>query len=306
MYAPIVLTVYNRPKHTKRVIRALRANDLALQSDLFIYSDGPRTPKDRKAVGEVRKILVKQRGFKSVTVVRSVKNKGLAASVIQAVTEVINRYGKVIVLEDDLIVQKYFLNVMNQMLNFYERDSRIASVTAFMLSTRLIKLPSGYSADVFFNLRPSSYGWATWKNRWRKVDWDVKDFTQFLKDRKAQRKFNTAGKDLTPQLVAQQKGMIDSWAVRWAYHSVRNGLITVQTTKSYIQSIGYDSSGTHTRNENYFFEQDDLATRKELRLRPFEGKVDLDMVRRYTLHNRISWPYIKKKLLSKFGILIKF
>jgi hypothetical protein len=192
------------------------------------------------------------------------------------------------------------------MLDFYRKDRRIGSVTAFMLSARLVKLPKDYSDDVFFNLRPSSYGWGTWKDRWSKVDWEVRDFTKFIKNRRAQREFNKGGSDLTAQLIAQQKGLIDSWAVRWAYHSFRKSLITVQTTQSYIQSIGYDSSGTHTRDENYFFEQDSLAKRRELKLKPFAGKADMDLVRRYTLHNRLSWPYIKKKLLSKFGILIRF
>lgn len=304
-YAPIILTVYNRADHAKQVLDSLSKNELAKKSELYIYSDGPKKEQDEAKVKAVRDVLKNVKGFKKVTVIAAPKNKGLANSVIGGVTDIVNKYGKVIVLEDDLLTQKYFLTVMNQMLDYYESDERIASVTAFMQTTRQVKLPSNYTKDVFFNVRPCSTGWGTWKNRWAKVDWEVKDYNQFTSDKSKQKEFNKGGKDLSGMLAAKMAGKVDSWAIRWTYHVFKNHLTTVQTTKSYVDNIGYDASGTNTKDETYFFRQNSLAKKKVLDLIPYEGDITWNIVRRYVKPYTFSWVYIKKKLYSKLGILIK-
>ena len=208
-YAPILLTVFNRADYAKKVLDSLAKNELAKFSELYIYSDGPRRIEEEEKVRAVREVLKNVKGFKKVTVVAAPKNKGLANSVIGGVTDIVNRYGKVIVLEDDLLTQKYFLNVMNQMLDYYELDNNVGAVTAFSQSVRQMKFPKDYKQDTFFNVRPTSTGWGTWKNRWEKVDWKVSDFEQFMSNRSMQKEFNRGGKDLTPMLKAKMKGKID-------------------------------------------------------------------------------------------------
>lgn len=305
-YAPILLTVFNRANHARQVLDRLAKNELAKYSELFIYSDGPRNPKEEKIIKEVRDVLKNVKGFKKVTVVAAQKNKGLANSIITGVTDIVNKYGKVIVLEDDLLTQKYFLNVMNQMLDYYESDKRVAGVTAFMQTTRQVRVPNKYVEDIFFNIRPCSTGWGTWKSRWEKVDWNVSDFKEFIQNLSLQKEFNKGGKDLTTMLKAKMEGKVDSWAIRWTYHIFKNHLAFVQTTKSYIDNIGYDASGINSKDETYFFRQNSLAEKKVLKLIPFEGNITWNIVKRYVAPYTFGWIYIKKKLYSKLGILIKF
>lgn len=305
-YAPIMLTVFNRPEHAKKVLESLAKNELAKFSELYIYSDGPRKPEEEEKIKAVRDVLKNVKGFKKVTVVEAPKNKGLANSVITGVTDIVNKYGKVIVLEDDLLTQKYFLNVMNQMLDSYESDTRIAGVTAFMQTSRQVKLPKKYKEDIFFNIRPCSTGWGTWKNRWERVDWKVSDFKKFIQNRSIQKEFNKGGKDLTTMLKAKMEGKVDSWAIRWTYHVFKNNLAFVQTTKSYIDNIGYDASGINSKDETYFFRQNSLAEKKVLKLIPFKGNITWNIVKKYVAPYTFGWAYIKKKLYSKLGILIKF
>lgn len=305
-YAPILLTVFNRADHARKVLDSLAKNELAKFSELYIYSDGPRKPEEEAKVKAVREVLRNVKGFKKVTVVAAPKNKGLANSVIGGVTDLVNKYGKIIVLEDDLLTHKYFLTVMNQMLDYYESDKHIAAVTSFMQSTRQVKLPKNYTEDVFFNVRPCSTGWGTWNDRWEKVDWNVSDFDEFINDKSRQREFNRGGKDLTPMLKAKMEGKIDSWAIRWTYHVFKNHLLIAQTTRSYVDNIGYDASGTNTKDETYFFRQESLATKKELELVTSMGEATWSIVNRYAAPYTFGWTYIKKKLYSKLGILIKF
>ena len=118
--APIILFVYNRPEHTKKTLESLKINELASESSLFIFSDGSKNENDKKSVDEVRKYISTISGFKEIKIILREKNLGLADSVISGVTEVIEKYGKAIVLEDDIVTSKYFLKFMNEALDFYE------------------------------------------------------------------------------------------------------------------------------------------------------------------------------------------
>ena len=240
--SPIVLFVYNRPDHTRRTLEALRGNDLAGQSRLFIFSDGPKGEDDAACVAEVSDIIGGVSGFASVEIVERECNYGLAESIIAGVTEIVERFGRVIVLEDDLITAPGFLRFMNDALAFYEQDERIFSVTGVHFP---IALPDGYPRRIYLSHRASSWGWGTWDDKWNKADWDVRDFDDFARDRKAQTLFNRGGEDLTDMLLAQQRGLTDSWAIRWCYTHFRNGAFCLYPTTSLLMNIGYDGTGVH-------------------------------------------------------------
>ncbi|WP_372715180.1 glycosyltransferase, partial [Ilyobacter sp.] len=127
--APIALFVYNRPKETEGLIKSLKNNKLAEDSPLFIFSDAPKSEEQREKVSETRDIIKKISGFKNIEIFESEENKGLARSIIEGVTQIINRYGKIIVLEDDLILADDFLEYMNEALEMYEDNDSIWSVT---------------------------------------------------------------------------------------------------------------------------------------------------------------------------------
>jgi hypothetical protein len=257
--APIILFVYNRPEHTRQTVEYLSKNSLAESSKLFIFSDGPKNEKDKQKVSEVRKYLKSIQSFSEIKIVEREKNLGLATSVISGVNQIFKSYEKVIVLEDDIISSPSFLNFMNDALNFYTEDKRIFSVSGYPYP---IKIPNSYSKDVFIAHRASSWGWGTWKDRWEKVDWEIKDFENFLKDKNSQILFNKAGEDLLPMLKSQMKGGVDSWAIRWTYAQLKNNAFCLYPVSPLCKNIGTDSSGTHSSSSKKLSVELDLSGRE--------------------------------------------
>ncbi|HOO91702.1 MAG TPA: hypothetical protein PLA74_12835 [Syntrophales bacterium] len=259
--ASIVLFVYNRPWHTRTTIEALRKNDLADKSDLFIFSDGPKGDNDTGHVFEVREYIRSITGFKSIQIMVHKENHGLANSVIAGVTEVIKNNGRTIVLEDDLVTSPYFLHFMNSALRFYQDTENVFTICGYNYPPSLVKIPRDYPHDVFFSYRNSSWGWATWKDRWLKADWQVSDYSSFKEDRCKQKSFNRGGDDLSDMLIDQKEGRIDSWAIRWTYtHFVHNAL-ALWPVHSFVNNIGHDNSGTHSKKTDRY--KNDLTTTRE-------------------------------------------
>ena len=240
--APVVVFCYNRPLHLQRTLESLAANPLAADSDLIVYSDGPRTEHDAENVKVIRTYLGRLAGFRSVEVKASAKNKGLARSVIEGVSAVIDRFGRAIVMEDDLLCTVDFLQYMNDGLDTFEENPLVMSISGY--SFGLSALPD-YPEDTALVLRASSYGWATWKDRWAKVDWAVSDFGELMNSAEKKDRLKDAGEDILPMIIKQQKGLINSWAVRWTYHHVKAGGYCLVPVRSKIKNIGDDGSGSN-------------------------------------------------------------
>lgn len=251
--APILLFTYNRIDHLNTTINSLLKNNLAGESNLIIFSDGAKNGNDKKYVDEVRAQLKKINGFKSIKIIEREINFGLADSIITGVEETLQRFDKVIVLEDDLVFSENFLQFMNNALEFYNDDKKIFSISGY---SHPLEIPPSYKDDVFVLPRASSWGWATWKNRWKKADWAVKDFQKFKKDKNLQKAFNRGGEDLTPMLKAQMFGYIDSWAIRWSYAHFKNAAYSIYPVKSKVNHIGNDFSGTHAHKNIFLSELD--------------------------------------------------
>lgn len=241
--APVCLFVYARLNETKQAIESLKKNHLAPETDLHIFSDGPKLGKET-SVSEIRAFLRQVSGFKSVTIVEQLKNLGLANSIILGVSDVINKYGRAIILEDDLLVSDRFLDYMNQCLDKYEDSNRVLSISGFSFP---IKFPEDYSFDNTFGVRASSWGWATWKDRWNKVDWLVKSYPRFKYNPIARFRFNQGGSDLSRMLGKQMSGKINSWAIRFCFHQFENCLVDVYPTKSLVENIGWGPEASHCK-----------------------------------------------------------
>lgn len=243
--APIVLFVYNRPEHTRIVLESLSACQYADQSALYIFADQAKNEKAKEKVEQVRRIVkedIWKEKFAEVNITEASQNKGLANSVISGVTQVIQKYGSVIVVEDDNRVAPDFLDYMNRGLEYYENDHRIGEIGGYCAP---IKIPDDYPYDVFAMGRGSSYAWASWKDRWDQIDWEVKDYNQFKKDPKNRRAFNEYGEDLFQMLEGQMKGNIDSWAIRSAYSKFKNGQLCILPVKTRVENQGFDGTGVH-------------------------------------------------------------
>ncbi|KSU82078.1 Glycosyl transferase family 2 [Fictibacillus enclensis] len=247
--SPIILFVYNRPNHTSKTLEALKLNTLASQSELFIFSDAAKNSSQIEDVNNVRDIISDVKGFKNVTVYNAEQNKGLATSVINGVTAIINKYEKVIVLEDDLVTSPHFLAYMNSCLESFELNNNIWSISGYSPE---LEIKNSYKHEVYLAPRGCSWGWATWKDRWATIDWNVEDYQRLKLDIRLRREFNKGGNDLAFMLGDQMAGRIDSWAIRWVYSQFKQSKYTVYPLKSLIMNNGMDFSGTHAPNTDKY------------------------------------------------------
>lgn len=241
LLAPIALFVYNRPAHTRRTLEALQNNELAKRSDLFIYSDAPSSKLQVEKVREVRRYIRSVEGFNSITVIERERNFGLARSIIEGVTEIVNKYGRIIVLEDDLIATPHFLDFMNRALDKYENEKQVMQVSGYMFPVELVN-----EEDALFLPLTTSWGWATWKRAWKLFDPDAKGYQLVKEDLVLRKRFNLDGAyDYYSMLEAQLDGKVDSWAVRWQLSTFLNNGLVLYPLHSLIANSGFDGSGTH-------------------------------------------------------------
>ncbi len=251
MLAPVCLFTYNRLFETQLTIDALKKNKLAQDTELFIFSDHAKKDDSSNKVEAVRQYLYTIDGFKSVKIIESPLNKGLANSIISGVSQVIQKYKKVIVLEDDLITTPNFLNFMNQALDYYSNNRNIQSISAYTLRIK------SNNDEVNFQKRPGSWGWATWEDRWAGATFDKQTIQhQIIQNKNILKKFGMAcGADMPKMLIDSINDKNDSWYVRWAFDQFMNDKYSVYPAKSYVQNIGFSSNGTHCKGINSYYSE---------------------------------------------------
>lgn len=240
--APILIFVYNRPLHTRRMLDALEKADLANKSDIFIFSDGAKHADDIDAVNKVRSIICEPRHFNKINIIEREKNYGLANNIIAAVTEIVNEYGKVIVLEDDLEIAKPGLQYFNEALNLYRNEEKVMEISGYMYPAEGAEaLPESF----FFRVA-NSWGWATWDRAWNHFEKDIEKLTQNFTKEDIKNFSIDHTENFWKQVQEFKAGKINSWAIRW-YLSIFNkkGLV-LYPRQSMIQNIGTDGSGTHS------------------------------------------------------------
>ncbi|MEM7086985.1 MAG: glycosyltransferase [Bacteroidota bacterium] len=243
-FAPIVLFVYNRPWHTRQTLEALMRNKLAGESELYVFADGPAADASEEileAIQETRKVVGEKSWCGKVHTVLRTSNMGLANNVIDGISQIVNEHGKVIVLEDDLITSPYFLTFCNDGLEVYNDRKEVFSVNGFQFPLET------NASDVFLSpLGTSSWGWATWKDRWAHFESEPPNKELIKSDRYIQSRFNFGGYDYTNMLDNK-----NSWAIRW-YYSVflRNGL-GLFPTRSLVFNNGFDGSGEHCEEVDF-------------------------------------------------------
>lgn len=247
-FAPVILFVYKRLEHTRRTVEALKANYGAEQALLYVFSDGARENADRKAVEEVRKYLRTLSGFSEIHLEESACNRGLAESVIHGVSAVVERFGRAIVLEDDMVTSPFFLDFMNKALVRFETDERIASIHGYT-----IPLPAG-TPEYFLRKGADCWGWAVWKRSWKLFRSDAGELYQELCERKLERDFDgLGGFPFSKMLHDQELGKIDSWAIRWKASTYLANKYILQSGRPLLYNIGGDGSGTHCRKLEFNF-----------------------------------------------------
>lgn len=242
--SPLCIFVYKRYDTTKQLLVSLLACPECAKSELYVFMDGARNDAEINDIDKTRALFDNLQGFKAVHLHPAAANKGLAKSVIEGVTEVLKTNDSVIVLEDDLVVVPDFLAFMNDALEAYKDRDDIWSISGY--TPKLKELESENTQGVFLVPRAQCWGWATWKNRWATVDWQVSDFRTLVHSKERRDAFNMGGNDLFRTLKMERCGRIESWAVRWAYAASRQNKWTLNPVQSKVRNIGLDSSASHT------------------------------------------------------------
>ena len=292
MYAPIIVFAFNRLGPLKRCVTALLENSEAVETDLIVYVDGARTNKEGEAekVAAVKEYVKSVTGFKSLTYHFSSDNKKLGPSIIAGVTEVVNQYGKAIVIEDDLVVTSNFLAFMNQGLNTYEDNDDIISICGY---SNIVKEPNGYKFDAYFCPRSSSWGWATWKNQWNSIDWDLKNWIDVEKNARAFNKWG--GSDCYGMLKGWHEGFNQSWAIRFCYNQFVQNKLSLFPVVSKVDNEGFDGEGTNCKKWSRFKFELDQSGSKSFNL-PNDMKV-VPSIRKSFLSYSTIWIRLYSRLM---------
>jgi hypothetical protein len=248
--APIILFVYNRYDTLVKVIRSLKLNNLSKKSELHIFSDGPKNDFDNIQVLNIRLYLKKIQGFKKIIIYERKINIGLSDNIITGVTQILNKYNKAIIIEDDIQVNKYFLEYMNQALNIYKNDKNVASIHGYQYP---IIFPKNFQEN-FFLKGADCWGWATWKRAWKFFEKDSsKLYLKIKSDKKLSKEFNYGNSyNFLKMLEDQSKDKINSWAIRWYASAFLNNMYTLYPKKSYVNNLGFDNKSTHSNNFFYY------------------------------------------------------
>lgn len=258
--APVILFVYNRPETLRKTLEALASNELASETELFVYSDGPKVSADeavRQKIKEVRALIREKNWCGHVTVIESEQNKGLANSIIEGVTKIVNQYSRAIIIEDDAVVSKHFLRFMNDALECYNDDPKVLSIGSwnYFCNPQLLN-------DNFFYRFPDSIAWATYDRAWKLFESDSNE---------AMRKISAAGKldrfngelgypYFSNMLQLQAEGKISSWAIRWTATAIINDMLSYFPRQTLSVHIGFGDDATHERVEDYNAELVPAAT----------------------------------------------
>lgn len=297
MLAPLVLFVYNRPWHTTQTVNSLRANYLADETDLIIFSDGPKRASDVKAVNDVRSVIKDITGFRSLEIIESDVNKGLAISIIAGVSRILDKFEQVIVLEDDMVTSPYFLTYMNSALKLYKNDDKVISIHGYVYPV------SAALPDTFFLKGADCWGWATWRRGWDLFEPNGQRLFCELKQKGLTKAFDFDGSyPYTRMLQKQIGGQNDSWAIRWYASAFLGSKLTLYPGKSLVQNIGNDTSGTHSWNNNRW-DHISLTSHVELQRLPLKENVSAKQI--IADYLRSTEPNLLKKLISRIKFSVR-
>ncbi|MBQ9239187.1 MAG: glycosyltransferase [Treponema sp.] len=250
LYAPIILFVYNRPNHTRQTLEALAANTLAQESALFIYADGAKddaSPEQFEKIKQTRAVAREKQWCKTVTVIEAEKNKGLAASIISGVTEIVNTYGAVIVLEDDIVTGNYFLEFMNSALEKYKDEKKLMHITGWRDPVQ-----NAVAGSCYIYPTMDCWGWATWADRWQFFKKDTAYYqSQFTEEMKYHFNIEGSDKGMWSQIEDNASGKLNTWAIFWYAAIFLKGGLCLAPTQSLVKNIGFDNSGEHCGENLY-------------------------------------------------------
>jgi len=240
----IAFFVYNRPEHTRITINKLINNNSSKKYEIYIFADAPKKLNDKLNVQKVRNFLKEIKHFKKIKIIKRKKNLGLSRSLRQGLDYLFSFNDKVIIIEDDNLTNRYFLDYMSGALNYYENEHYIGSVSGYSFTDQL---PNDYKKNMYLGYRHSSWGWGTWKHVWKEINWDKRWINNRAKRKNFRKLFNIGGNDMYHILLEQIKGNIDSWSIIFDLNCFILKKFCACPKKSLVQNIGFDGSGVHCK-----------------------------------------------------------
>lgn len=301
--APIAFFAYKRPEHTFKALTALSECTFARESTLYIFCDGPKRQEDFISVGKVREVVASKKWCGKVNIIARDKNTGLANSVIDGVSRLCDEFGKVIVIEDDLIVAKGFLDYMNRALDLYNDNPQVMQISGH----RFPFYRKNDDDSAFFMPVTNSWGWSTWDRAWSLFDAQAVGWERLKHDRSLRRKFDLDGAyPFSKMLFDQMSGRIDSWAIRWLWSFFKHNGLSLYPAQSMVRNIGFGEGATHTTEPQYNY--NDLSWDQEretckLPERISEGCEEFLMFKCY-LSSLYPQPGILARLLGRMKRII--
>jgi hypothetical protein len=241
LLAPIVLFVYARPQHTLQALESLAQNDLAKESELYIFADGAKpnaNSLELQNIHQTRQIIRQTAWAGKVTIIEQSENLGTKQAIESGVSQLITQYGKIIVLEDDLVLSPYFITFMNQALDFYADNPKVMQINGYVPDFALDLPPN------FFCAVPSSWGWATWARAWQYYNADTDALYQNLVTTQKLRSFNFTGVHLD-YLNKNRGGHWHIYSANWYASIFLEDGLCLSPNQSLVQNIGVDGSGEH-------------------------------------------------------------
>jgi hypothetical protein len=269
--APVIVFAYNRPDLLDKTLDFLSKNELAEQSELFIYCDGAKQGADQEQINRINDTRQVARGwslkrvFKDIHITEREANLGLGTSIITGVSAVIKEFGKCIVLEDDLQTSPLFLDYMNKCLCYYETRKSVFSISGLSRPHPERFFPKDYPYDVYVSLTHHPTGWATWQDRWEQVDWTAQHYYTLLEDKYMQSAFKRAGNEMWDQLLLCKQSGRNIWSVLFYLAHFENHAVSICPIVSYIEHIGWGPDSTNCPGDGAAWKHEKLAEKKEIR-----------------------------------------
>ena len=237
---PLVVSTYKRLEHLQRCIASLQRNMESRSSVLIVCSDAPR-PGDEAAVAAVRKYVSAISGFEAVVPRFSSANDRVANN-RGGMRYALDTYGAFVFLEEDCVVSKHFLRMMNLAVRRYEDDGQVFAVCGY--APPVPRSDDGGRLAPVRVSRFSAWGFATWADRFQalQLDWTGEYWRQIWKHR---RLLHRRGSDLMPLARQQYLGRLNALDVIVDTHAALNDQRFVSFTKSLVTNTGNDGSGEH-------------------------------------------------------------
>jgi hypothetical protein len=242
---PILFIAYTRTKYLKKSI-----TNIMNEKDRLIYVSIDKVEHQQKKKFEENSKLIsdikKLSNYKIIIHIND-EHLGLRKNVKESVSRVLEKHSKIIVCEDDVVVDINGLRIFDYLLDRYENEPRVAHVSIY--NRVPIDQVSNSNDDVRFSNIPETYIWGTWKNKWTYYDDNLSKNLKILKLKNIKQKVGTWIGAITWKLhIWEAKvGIVDSWAYRWLAALWLNNLICITTNKNYVKYYGHEK-GTHTNS----------------------------------------------------------